>query len=213
MATISTLTEIKTHIDADGNAHTETLERTTKVERSTEPDFIKIYTKMWCEFNRIPDRVRPLFLELVTRMTYCNAADIANSQLVNTGRPWSSAIMKTLGIQSSTYKQYLRELCECNAIRKVNRGVYQINPAYAGRGEWKYNPKLQRGGVEDLVANFKFKDQKVETKIVWADDGTDDEMNEMFRTGLGVQKKDSAILKTQRRENGHNQTLSNASGT
>ena len=213
MATISTLTEIKTHVDADGNAHTETFERTTKVERNTEPDFIKIYTKMWCDFNRIPDRLRPLFLELVTRMTYCNAADIANSQLVNTGRPWSDAIMRALDIQPSTYKQYLRELCACGAIRKVARGAYQINPAYAGRGEWKYNPKLQRGGVEDLVATFNFKDKKVDTKIIWADDGTDDELNAMFRAGLDVQKKDSAILKSQRRTNGNDNALSHASGT
>ena len=213
MSTISTLTETKTHIDADGNCRTETFERTTKIERNAEPDFIKIYTKMWCDFNRIPDRLRPLFLELVARMTYCNSADMANSQLVYTGRPWSDAIMRALDIQPSTYKQYLRELCDCGAIRKVARGAYQINPAYAGRGEWKYNPKLQRGGVEDLVATFNFKDQKVDTKIIWADDGTDDELNAMFRHGLGVQKKDSAILKTQRRENGHNQTLCNASGT
>lgn len=189
-------TETVIREDADGNVTSSTVETTTNIQRNDEPDYIKLYTKMWCEFNDIPMAYRELFLQLVTRMTYCNSADLGNSQLVNTGKPWSDSIMTALGWKKSMYMKGLSELCKHNAIRKVGRGVYQINPQYAGRGEWKYNPRLERGGVEDLVAKFNFKDKSVDTKIVWADDGDDTPMNEAYRQGMGVSAKQETILKS-----------------
>ncbi len=66
------------------------------------------------------------------------------------------------------YLNGLKALCDCGAIRKVNRGVYQINPSYAGRGTWKYNPSLKQGGIEKLVATFNFTEGTVDTNAVWA---------------------------------------------
>lgn len=188
--------ETVTREDADGNVTSSTVETTTNIQRNDEPDYIKLYTKMWCEFNDIPMAYRELFLQLVTRMSYCNSADLGNSQLVNTGKPWADSIMATLGWKKSMYMKGLSELCKYNAIRKVGRGVYQINPQYAGRGEWKYNPRLKRGGVEDLVVSFNFKDKSVDTEIVWADDGEDTPMNEAYRQGMGVSAKQETILKS-----------------
>lgn len=196
MSSISSLKEVRTVVDADGREETTTKETTRSIQRNTEPDYIKLYTKMWAEFNGIPVPYRDLFLELVTRMTYCNSRDLENSQLVNTGRPWSDSIMAALGWKQRMYQKGLRALCDCGAIRQVSRGVYQINPQYAGRGEWKYNPRLERGGVEDLVATFNFTAGTVNTKITWADNGEDTEFNRMYREGLGVQAKDGAVLKS-----------------
>ena len=188
--------ETCTIIDANGKEQTTTKESTRSIQRNMEPDYIKLYTKMWCEFNNIPVPYRDLFLELVTRMTYCNSRDLKNSQLVNTGKPWSDAIMNALGWKQRMYQKGLRALCDCGAIRQVSRGVYQINPEYAGRGEWKYNPRLERGGVEDLVATFKFSSGTVDTKIVWADNGEDSDFNQIYREGLGVKAKDGTVLKS-----------------
>lgn len=193
---ISTYRETRTVVDEDGNETTTSTEKTTNIQRCTEPDYIKIYTRMWCEFNNIPTTYRDLFLQLVIRMTYCTSADLRHSQLVHTGTPWSEDIMQALGWKKRMYQRGLKALCDCGAIRKVTRGVYQINPQYAGKGEWKYNPKLQRGGVEDLVTQFRFKDGTVSTTILWADDGQDTELNSMYRTGLGVEPGDQTILKT-----------------
>ena len=104
--------------------------------------------------------------------------------------------MKALNWKDRMYQKGLKALCECEAIKKVGKGVYQINPRYAGRGEWKYNPRLERGGIEDLVATFNFKDKSVDTKIVWADDGEDTPMNEAYRQGMGVSAKQETILKS-----------------
>ena len=150
------------------------METTKKLEKSTEPDFIKLYTRMWCEFNGIPECHRALFLELATRMSYCNKTDLGASQIVYTGEPNASAICQAIGWkQKDSLMKGLKALVNCGAIRKLNRAVYQINPSYAGRGEWKYNPRLDRGGVEDLVATFNLRKGTVETQIVWKT--TDDE--------------------------------------
>lgn len=162
--------------DANGNITTDTTEKTSNVQHNEEPDYIKLYTRMWCEFNGIPLAYRGLFLELVTRMTYCNSARLESSQLVNTGKPWSDDIMSALDWKKTMYQKGLAALCECGAIRKVGRGVYQISPHYAGKGEWKYNPKYDRGGVEDLVAVFDFRDKTVKTSITWASDGSDSDL-------------------------------------
>lgn len=198
MANNRFFTEKQTTIqeDADGNIKTSSVEKVTNIQRNDEPDYIKLYTKMWCEFNDIPMAYRELFLQLVTRMTYCNSADLGNSQLVNTGKPWSTSIMKALNWKDRMYQKGLKALCECEAIKKVGKGVYQINPRYAGRGEWKYNPRLERGGIEDLVATFNFKDKSVDTKIVWADDGEDTPMNEAYRQGMGVSAQQETVLKS-----------------
>ena len=198
MANNRFITEKQTTIqeDADGNIKTSSVEKVTNIQRNNEPDYIKLYTKMWCEFNDIPMAYRELFLQLVIRMTYCNSADLGNSQLVNTGKPWSTSIMKALNWKDRMYQKGLKALCECDAIKKVGRGVYQINPQYAGRGEWKYNPRLDRGGSEELVVSFNFKDKSVDTKIVWADDGEDTPMNEAYRQGMGVSAKQETVLKS-----------------
>ena len=193
--------ETVTREDADGNVTSSTVETTTNIQRNDEPDYIKLYTKMWCEFNDIPMAYRELFLQLVTRMSYCNSNNLNGSQLVNTGKPWSDDIMAVLKWKKAMYQRGLKVLCECNAIRKVGRGVYQINPQYAGRGEWKYNPRLERGGIEDLVATFNFREGTVNTKIVWADDGEDSPINEAYRQGMGVSAKQETILKSTTIEN------------
>ena len=104
--------------------------------------------------------------------------------------------MQKLHWKTAMYQRGIKVLCKCNAIRKINRGVYQVNPQYAGKGEWKYNPQLDRGGIEDLIATFNFKDKKVETEIVWADDGTASAINQMYRDGLGVDPSDKTVLKS-----------------
>ena len=197
MPAIQTNTETVKIIDADGNITETTKETTKKIEQSKEPDYIKIYTRVWCEINEIPEKWRELFLQLAVRMTYARASDPDNAggQIVSTGGPLGEEIRAALGWKTRVpYQKGLRALCECNAIKRVGRGFYQINPSYAGRGEWKYNPRLDRGGIENIVGTFDLKEKKVDATIIWADDGTDNELNETYRRGLGVKDTDGAVL-------------------
>lgn len=195
--------EITTRIDEDGNEQTTIVEKTKKRERSTEPDYIKLYTSMWCEFNQIPLRARPLFLELVVRMGYADKSSRAGGQLVGTGGPVMSDICEKLGsdgkpLTRSTYQKYLKDLVNCGAIIPISRGYYQISGDYAGKGEWRYNPMLKRGGVEELTTTFRMKSDgmKVETNIIWADDGEENQINDAYRKATNSKKSDQTIMST-----------------
>lgn len=174
MSLIKTEQVRKSQIDENGNEIIDTYEKTVKIEQSTEPDYIKLYTKMWCEFNEIPEKYRQLFLSLAVRMEYCNlmSADdkdgLQGSQIVAITFPHKEAIMAECGWKTADpLWKGLRVLCEYNAIRRIRRAIYQINPNYAGRGSWKYNPKLEQGGIEDLVTTFSFKDKTVKTNVIF----------------------------------------------
>lgn len=177
-------TETKHTIDSDGSEHIVTVAKTTKVERLAEPDYIKIYTEMWCAANQIPMQYRNLFLHLVCRMTYASLNDIEGGQIVTTSGVIGAQIRRELGWKEAMFYKALAALCDCGAIRKVSRGQYQINPAYAGKGEWKYNPTLDRGGIENIIAKFDLKKRSIDTKIFWADDGSSSQMNHDMREGL-----------------------------
>lgn len=185
-------TEKTTHEDCDGNITIDTKE--TSFTKNPEPDYVKLYTKTWCEFNDIPVTYRPLFLELIQRMSYCNSQEINHSQLVYTGKPFADVIMESLGWKKNMYQKGLKQLVEAGAIRRVAKGVYQINPSYAGKGGWKYDPRKKQGGIKDLIATFNFKDKTVDTKIVWANDDEDTMLNELYRNTLDVSRNSDAVL-------------------
>ena len=48
----------------------------------------------------------------------------------------------------------LKALVNCGALRKIGRGIYQVNPRYAARGTWHYNSRKKQGGIENLLAAF-----------------------------------------------------------
>ena len=188
-----TVTKIMT--DEEGNVTEQTTIKETSFDKVQEPDYIKIYTNMWCEFKSVPIIYRNLFLSLATRMSYSNKSDLEHSQLVYTGKPFSDEIMKECGWTArDSYMRGLRVLCECGAIKRIARGVYQINPEYAGRGGWQYNPKTNSGGIKDLIAKFNFKQGTVDTQIIWADNGMEDDLNSCYRQGLKVKVRDNASI-------------------
>lgn len=193
----------ETTIDENGNRTTSEIKETRQIIRQ-EPDYIKIYTKMWCEFNEIPERRRELFLQLALNMSYACQSDSEGGQLVNVTGPIKDKIAKALNCKESNLYKGLKELQACNAIRKVSRGWYQVNPSYASKGEWRYNPKKDQGGIENIIANFNFKDKKVATKFIWGADTRDisNILNEQgiqgieYMNGLNIEKDTEIVTFT-----------------
>lgn len=183
----------------------------TRIVRTGEPDYIKIYTRMWLEFNQIDTSLAPLFLELASRMSYADSKNPESSQVVYTCEPAKSAICKALNIKQRQYQRGLAALCDCGAIRRISRGAYQINPAYAGRGSWYYDERLQRGGVANLIATFDFAAQHNETEITWTDEAagaivlTTDDIDADF----GVFEEDAELEHIMQPEEGENENDGN----
>ena len=170
--------ETETFTDSKGQTTTETVEK--EIYKDTEPDYIKIYTAVFFEFKQFPTQYKELFLQLAMRMSYCNSMDFENSQTVYVTGPNKKAIMDACGWSSvSSLTKGLKALCNCGAIRRVNRTVYQINPEFAGRGSWRYNSKLEQGGIKDIIAKFQFARNEVETQIIF-DDSESDEDDQVY---------------------------------
>lgn len=163
--------ELKERIteDANGNIRKDTTRTVKAFKKSEEPDYIKLYTKMWCEFNAIPEKWQALFFALVCRMSYANIKHPEGGQIVYTIGTQAQAIRDECGWKTlDPLYRGLNALCKCKAIRKIGKGEYQINPEYAGKGAWHYQPSAEQGGVQDLIAKFSFADKSIQTKIVWA---------------------------------------------
>lgn len=203
---IETYKEVNTTVDANGNERITTKTKTTNIQKNGEPDYVKLYTKMWCQFNEIPERWHNLFFSLIVRMSYANAMDPQNSQVVTVYGYTSDIICKECHwTDKSNLRRGLKVLCDCNAIKRISRATYQINPNYAGRGQWQYNPRLQSGGIEDLIAVFDYKSRSVKTKIIYADDATSqpsDDVQAMYRQmiGKGSTLKETSIIKNNNEE-------------
>lgn len=187
MAKLTKYKNTKTVVDKENNViKEETSESTWTIERSGEPDFIKLYTEAWVPKKKtlakddspagkkttpaqkksaaaeedtakrkLPAAYRFLFVVLAARMGYCDKDDLEHSQLVMTGEPFATEIRDIMGWGNrDSLLKGLRALCECNAIRKVTRGCYQINPRFASKGQWKYNPRISQSNVEGLKTYY-----------------------------------------------------------
>lgn len=146
--------------DAHGNVTVDMAEVTKAVSRHEEPDYIKLYADAWRRDNDIPERYRHLFLLLAMRMTYASLGKRGEpdegGQIVYVVGPVRKAILEECGWHGDdALCKGLKALVDCNAIRKISRGVYQINPKYAARGTWHYHSRKQQGGIENLLAVFK----------------------------------------------------------
>ena len=175
MAKTVTKTTETTVVKADGTKETVMQETTQKIEVTSEPDYVKLYTDNWCEHNRIPKSYRYLFEQLAKRMSYCNAESLEYSQITYTGGQIKADIMKKLGWSEAMYKKGISELKKCGAIRQLSRGCYQINPRYAGKGEWRFNPKTKQGGIDKLITYYDNAMRSITASTVWTDKeaGTD----------------------------------------
>ena len=111
--------------------------------------------------RKLPAAYRFLFVVLAARMGYCDKDDLEHSQLVMTGEPFATEIRDIMGWGNrDSLLKGLRALCECNAIRKVSRGCYQINPRFASKGQWLYNPRISQSNVEGLKTYYDDKQEK-----------------------------------------------------
>lgn len=170
MAESINIKETTRTIGENGNL-LEEIQTERTIQKEQEPDYIKLYTKIWFDFKQFPAKYRELFLQLAIRMSYCNASNPTKSQIVAVVGDLKDEIMEACGWKTvDPLTKGLKSLCDCGAIRRTRRGCYQINPEFAGKGPWKYNPKLAQGGVKDLITTFRFANGTVETDIYYADE-------------------------------------------
>lgn len=137
----------------------------------------------------LPAAYRFLFFILAARMCYCDSDDLAHSQLVHTGEPYRDEIMEIMGwTNRDSLMKGLKALCECNAIRKVSRGCYQINPRFASKGQWLYNPRIPQSNVEGLKKYYDDKQREARRKKEEEEKKKKEEARENQKRNRSLQK-------------------------
>ena len=165
--------EVNKTLDDKGNIKERRISKREVTIENGEPSYIKLYTKVWMEFYGVPSAYKELFIALAMNMTACDSDDLEHSQLVNTCKPYDDIYMKACGWSSKdSLKKGLNALCACNAIKRVARGVYQINPSFAAKGKWLdgKDGDTAFSGVKKFVATFDFINGSMTTDVTYADE-------------------------------------------
>lgn len=119
---------------------------TTHSERTSEPDFIKLYLDHLAIFNGTSLTVNPILAELLKRTTY--ADDTSGGQQLVINRAVKKRIAETLQCSENYINKAITSFVKNDYFRRLDRGLYEVNPHYFGKGDW--------GNIKKLRANYDY---------------------------------------------------------
>ncbi len=105
-----------------------------------EPDYIKIYkyVNTLFAFKGIKTSLTPFIIEISNHMTYAK-----EGQIVNLNKVTKTMIAENMGVSIKRLDQVISELKNYDILRKIQNGVYGVNPYIVARGAWADIRKLQ----------------------------------------------------------------------
>lgn len=105
-----------------------------------EPDYIKVYkyVNALFAFKGINQSLTPYIIEIANHMTYAQTG-----QIVTLNKPIKDIIAANLNVSTKRLDQVIKELRDCDILRKIQNGVYSVNPYICARGNWTDIKKLQ----------------------------------------------------------------------
>lgn len=106
-----------------------------------EPPYLKLYLDGLEELRRVPLYCWPILLWLLGRIPYANG-----DQCFEFGNPMRQRAAEELEVKISQVNHAVSDLVKCEAILRAGRGLYQFNPVFFARGEWKDIQKLRSFG-------------------------------------------------------------------
>lgn len=135
MTTISTE---KITIDENGEVKNSEV---IKKFKSQEPNYIKIYLQDISYFYEVPKGSTDLVYELFDYVTYNTHEMILNMST-------KKRIAKKLETSVATVSNNLTKLVQKGIIKRVEKGIYTLNPYLFGKGDWKSVKELRTSNIE-----------------------------------------------------------------
>lgn len=124
-----------------------------------EPEYVKIYkyVNTLFAFKGIKQSLTPFIIEISNHMTYAK-----EGQIVSLNKITKAKIADNMGVSIKRLDQVISELKSYDILRKIQNGVYSVNPYIVARGNWADIRKLQThydfmSGEMTTVANIKDK--------------------------------------------------------
>lgn len=122
-----------------------------------EPDYVKFYkyVNTLFAFKGIKTSLTPFIIEISNHMTYAK-----EGQIVNLNKVTKTMIAENMGVSIKRLDQVISELKNYDILRKIQNGVYSVNPYIVARGSWADIRKLQMHydymtGEMTTIANVK----------------------------------------------------------
>ena len=117
---------------------------------SIEPNYVKLYIDTMSCFltGEEVGMETSLLLEMAKRMTYAN--DTAPNQVAMVGSI-KEGIAKQLDTSISSIDVILNRLVKKDLVRRVGRGVYELNPIIFAKGPWSSIRKIQMEWSEEGI--------------------------------------------------------------
>lgn len=103
-----------------------------------EPPYFKVYMDALKVLRGIPLYCWPVLIWLLGRIPYAN-----DDPCFEFGNPMRQRAAGELQIKISQVNHAVSDLVKSGAILRAGRGLYQFNPVFFARGEWKDIQKLR----------------------------------------------------------------------
>lgn len=107
----------------------------------SEPPYVKVYLDGAPGLRTIPLYCWPVLVWLMRLMPYANS-----DPSFEFGTPMRQRAADELKISASRVNHAVSDLVKCGAVLRVDKGLYQFNPHFFARGEWKDIKKLRSLG-------------------------------------------------------------------
>lgn len=107
----------------------------------SEPPYAKVYFDGVRQLRSIPLYCWPVLMWLLRLMPYANTDPVFEF-----GAPMRRKAASELEVSVSRVDHAVSDLLKCGVLLRADRGLYQFNPAFFARGEWKDIQKLRFSG-------------------------------------------------------------------
>lgn len=139
----------------------------TRTIHKQEPPFVKLYLQDLLYTQDMPKGLTNIVYALLDQVTY---ASKGLRVYIPTGL--KNEIIKQLDIPRQTFNNALVKLCKGNILRRIDTGVYELNPYFFGRGEWKDIDNLRMTWEYDAIKGKTFQG------VITRKDGTSEPIGE-----------------------------------
>lgn len=107
----------------------------------SEPPYVKVYFDSFSRLRSVPLYCWPVLWWMMRMLPYANADPVFEF-----GAPMRRKAAAELGVSAGRVDHAVSELLKCGVLLRVERGLYQFNPLFFARGEWKDIKKLRSSG-------------------------------------------------------------------
>lgn len=118
----------------------------TQTKTTSEPEFVKLYLKQWIETMGPSSENTTLTTNVLLaaiKLSLSFAGDEQGGQLVYFNMYNKKKVASDLGVSISTVNNAVTKLVKLTALKRVDRGVYQVNPYIMGKGSWEQIKAIQ----------------------------------------------------------------------